>query len=369
MVASGPRKLGRHLLRRGVESERLLYGPADRLLALCLGYSLRSGGRAGYLKKPGRNLERASDFVSESVEQHSRECDRALCPNPTERTNNLHLAEVQVFGVFATAPRNLAAGKAASQSSTIIGAAASNAVDGNTDGNFGHASVTHSNVEANAWWQVDLGASANISSVVVWNRTDCCMERLSDFWVFLSDTPFSASDTPAILQTRAGVWMGRQTGTTDSATFLATGAHARYVRVQLSATNYLSLAEVQVFGDFTPTNLAVGKAASQSSTSMSASASRAVDGNTNGNWASASVTHTNSDANAWWQVDLGASATISSVVVWNRSDCCMERLADYWVFISDTPFSAGDTPATLQTRAGVWRCAKHRFPIRLPASR
>src|SRR5262249_27273011 len=68
-----------------------------------------------------------------------------------------------------------------SQSSTFPGYPASKANDGNTDGNVGHGSVTVTNsaTEANPWWQVDLGASATVNSVVVWNRTDCCGNRLS----------------------------------------------------------------------------------------------------------------------------------------------------------------------------------------------
>jgi len=48
-------------------------------------------------------------------------------------------------------------------------------------------------------------ASATINSAVIWNRTDCCADRLSDYWIFVSN-------------------------------------------LQLSGTNYLSLAEVQIFG-------------------------------------------------------------------------------------------------------------------------
>jgi hypothetical protein len=33
---------------------------------------------------------------------------------------------------------------------------------------------------------------------------------------------------------------------------------------------------------------------------------------------------------------------------------CSDRLDDYWVFVLDTPFSAADTPATLQNCAGTW---------------
>jgi alpha-L-fucosidase 2 len=167
-------------------------------------------------------------------------------------TNYLSLAEVQVFGTGgAPAPTNVALGKAASQSSTFPGYATdgpSSAVDGNQDGNFFDGSVTATNADPNAWWQVDLGASTAVSSVVVWNRTDCCGTRLNDFWVFISDTPFLATDTPTTLQNRPGTFGSHQTAVPNPSTTIATGAQGRYVRLQLSGANYLSLAEVQVFG-------------------------------------------------------------------------------------------------------------------------
>jgi hypothetical protein len=277
-------------------------------------------------------------------------------------TNNLSLAEVQVFGA-AGAVTNLAIGKPATQSSTLSGyatASAGAAVDGNTNGGFFSGSVTHTNADTNAWWQLDLGASATVSSIVVWNRTDCCAERLTDYWVFVSDTPFLSTDNSATLFGRPGVFASHQTSAPNPSATIPGVAVGRYVRVQLSGTGNLSLAEVQVFGtsgSTAPTNLAQGKAALQSSTLPgypNDAASAAVDGNPDGNFFHGSVTHTNADSNAWWQVDLGASATISSVVVWNRTDCCNSRLNDYWIFVSDTPFLATDTPATLQGRAGTF---------------
>jgi hypothetical protein len=122
------------------------------------------------------------------------------------------------------------------------------AVDGLTDGAFGDGSVTATNLDVNAWWQVDLGASYAVSSVVVWNRTDCCSSRLNDYWVFISNTPFLASDTPATLQNRAGTFSSHQTAAPNPSTAITMTATGRYVRVQLTSENYLSLAEVQVFG-------------------------------------------------------------------------------------------------------------------------
>ena len=207
---------------------------------------------------------------------------------------------------------------------------------------------------------MDLGSySSSVNAVIIWNRTDCCSDRLSDYWVFVSNTPFGASDTPATLQHRANTYALHQTGTPNpSATTIAGGYTGRYVRIQLNGTGVLSLAEVQVFG--TPgfaQNLAAGKAARQSSTLAGYSiggASAAIDGDTSGNFFNGSVTHTNSDANAWWQVDLGGLASIFSIVLWNRTDCCGDRLDDYWVFVSDTPFLASETPATLQSRAATF---------------
>ena len=275
-------------------------------------------------------------------------------------TNYLSLAEVQVLGVLTGAsPSNLALHQAATQSSTLmLSTGAGNAVDGKTDGNFSDGSVTHTNDDANAWWEVDLGATATINSIAIWNRTDCCGSRLSDYWVFVSNTPFAASDTPSTLQGAAGMWSSHQTTMPNPTTTIAAGGvQGRYVRIQLSGTNYLALAEVQVLGVLTgasSTNLALHEAATQSSTLSGATASVAVDGDTDGNFWDGSVSHTNLDANAWWEVDLGASATINSVVIWNRTDSCNNRLTDYWVFISNVPFAASDTPSTLQGAAGVW---------------
>jgi uncharacterized repeat protein (TIGR01451 family) len=278
-------------------------------------------------------------------------------------TDYLSLAEVQVFGTGGLVASNLALGKPVAQSSTLPGyatAGPAGAVDGNTDGNFFDGSVTHTNLENNPWWQVDLGASATVNSIAIWNRTDCCGSRLGDYWVFVSDTPFLATDTPATLQGRAGTFSSHQATAPNPSATIAAGAQGRYVRVQLAGSGYLSLAEVQVIGTGAPaaSNVALGKQASQSSTLpgyASSVAGAAVDGNTDGNFFDGSVTHTNLEANPWWQVDLGASAAIGSLAIWNRTDaCCVSRLSDYWVFISDTPFGPADAPATLQNRAGTW---------------
>ena len=65
-------------------------------------------------------------------------------------------------------------------------------------------------------------------------------------------------------------------------------------------------------------------------------------------WGASSCTHTDAGAEtkmdsgvahkpAWWQVDLGAVATIDRINVWHRTDCCQDRLATAAVVISTHP--------------------------------
>src|SRR5678816_4140069 len=90
-------------------------------------------------------------------------------------------------------------------------------------------------IRDSAWWQVDLGATATIHSVVIYNRTDCCGSRLGDYWVFISNSPFLATDTPAALQNRAGTFASRQTVPPGPSASIEAGAvQGRYVRVQLA---------------------------------------------------------------------------------------------------------------------------------------
>lgn len=111
---------------------------------------------------------------------------------------------------------------------------------------------------------------------------------------------------------------------------------ARFVRVELpEKQQFLSLAEVQVFSG--EENVALGGKATQSSTAYAGPAELAIDGNTNGAFHdSMSVTHTENETNPWWQVDLGKSLPINSVVVWNRTDNNLQsRLDGFQVTLLD----------------------------------
>jgi hypothetical protein len=118
----------------------------------------------------------------------------------------------------------------------------------------------------------------------------------------------------------------------------------RIVRIELPGPNkILSLAEVQVFGR--AENVARAGRATQSSTAFDGPAALAIDGNTDGDYFGArSTTHTEAEANPWWEVRLADTRPIERIAIWNRTDGGTgARLANFRVLVLD------------ETRNVVWR--------------
>ena len=215
---------------------------------------------------------------------------------------------------------NIALGKRVSQSSTAFGGDASRAVDGKTDGDFGHQSVTHTNFQSKPWWQVDLDSEETIRQINIYNRTDTASNRLSNFHVILLDSFGNEIERKRI------------SSLTDTFAQIAIDyKKARYVRIELEGNNALSLAEVQVLR---AENIAWKKQATQSSTAYGGNANRALDGNTNSSYSQNSVTHTNFEKQAWWQVDLGRNEQVGLVRLFNRGDGELaKRLSNFDVIL------------------------------------
>ena len=147
-------------------------------------------------------------------------------------------------------PVNVAPGGTASQSSTLnipVNLSASQAIDGNRNGNFSAGSLSHSDFDNQPWWQVDLGARFTISRVDVFNREDCCASSLQDFYVLVSEVPFGNSSLAALLS-NPNVTAVQTAGIGGRPSEVAINATGRYVRVQLPSVEYLQLAEVEVLG-------------------------------------------------------------------------------------------------------------------------
>ena len=109
---------------------------------------------------------------------------------------------------------------------------------------------------------------------------------------------------------------------------------ARYIRIELyGPKRALTLAEVEVFSG--GENVARKKKATQSSTVFGAVASRANDGLTRNGFKQGSVTHTNSEPNAWWAVDLGREYPVDKIVVYGRGGYAQEQANHRIVVIDD----------------------------------
>ena len=108
---------------------------------------------------------------------------------PNDYDGFLTLSEVQVF----SGGRNIARTGQATQSSVDYNSPAAKAIDGNHDGSFASCSCTKS--ERAAWWELDLGAEFPVDSVAVWNRTDCCPERLDKLSIQVLDAQRQGTGT------------------------------------------------------------------------------------------------------------------------------------------------------------------------------
>jgi len=124
---------------------------------------------------------------------------------------------------------------------------------------------------------------------------------------------------------------------------------ARYVRVEFPGKKrFLQLAEVEVFSK--GVNVAKGRPAKLSSQYNTAAAGRAVDGNTNGDYAKNSVAHSAEQDSPWWEVELSAETPVEKVTVWNRTDnSAGARMNGFVVTLLDAArkvvWSSGPTPA------------------------
>ena len=230
-------------------------------------------------------------------------------------------------------------GASASQSSDASGGVASRGIDDNRNGAWSGGSVTHTNNNVlDGWYQVDLGTSRDINQIDLYNRTDCCGGRLNNYSVQASNDPTFATT----------VYDSGNQGTAGATvSFSGLSANARYVRIKRDGTSggpgeAISLAEVDILGigKYSYTNLAIGSTASQSSTLTNAAlptADKAIDGNTNNSFNAGSTTHTNPGAGGavFWETTLASLSQINEIALYNRGDCCPERLSNFRVSIYD----------------------------------
>ncbi len=164
---------------------------------------------------------------------------------PSGRDNNFGHGRVNAHQAVLAAnnsgnpnTNNIALNKPTTQSSTAFNGVASRAVDGNTNGN----SFTHTENEQ-GWWRVDLQDEYDISTINVFNRTNCCSDRLVGASVYVGNIGSSNPNDYTLVGAL---------NDSGEINFTNLNVSGRYVLIDRNNTNFLSLAEVQVFGTLAP---------------------------------------------------------------------------------------------------------------------
>ena len=129
-------------------------------------------------------------------------------------------------------------------------------------------------------------------------------------------------------------------------------AEGQYVRVRLEGEKrILQLAEVQIL-DVAGAELQKSASARQSSTHENGEAKKAIDGNAEQDFNKGSVSHTNEQNNPWLVIDLGETKEIAIIKVFNRGDCCGDRLKDAIVEIIDAGLNVVATHKVAEAKDG-----------------
>lgn len=113
-------------------------------------------------------------------------------------------------------------------------------------------------------------------------------------------------------------------------------AKGQYVRVRIPGDKkFLQIAELQILETGSGEELQKSASARQSSTHEKGEAKKAIDGNTEQDFTKGSVSHTSEQKDPWFVVDLGGVKDISTIKLFNRGDCCGDRLNGAIVEIID----------------------------------
>ncbi|XP_026173023.1 fucolectin-7 [Mastacembelus armatus] len=154
----------------------------------------------------------------------------------------LTLCEVEVHGYPAPTGENLALQGKATQSSLYDTGIAYNAIDGNRNSKWEHASCSHTKNDHIPWWRLDLRKTHKVFSITITNR-DVAAERLNGAEIRIGDSlTNNGNDNP-----RCAVITSIPGG--DTVQYDCNGMDGRYVNIVIPGrAEYLTLCEVEVYG-------------------------------------------------------------------------------------------------------------------------
>ncbi|XP_066270910.1 uncharacterized protein [Branchiostoma lanceolatum] len=192
--------------------------------------------------------------------------------------------------------------------------------------------VPKPNKRIGEWLQVDVGEIKRVMGTILQGSG-----RTWGAWVRSYKLQFSEDGICWTTYGSEKVFPGNTNADSPVTNLLDYAVDARYVRFVVQSWNYYIAMRVEILVCKPDFNIAQGKTAAQSSTQSGMVAGLAVDGNTAGDYYENTCTHTGQWVNEpRWRVDLGQSYTIGRVVIFNRQDCCAERLNPFNIYIGDS---------------------------------
>uniref|UniRef100_A0A671PF23 Fucolectin tachylectin-4 pentraxin-1 domain-containing protein n=1 Tax=Sinocyclocheilus anshuiensis TaxID=1608454 RepID=A0A671PF23_9TELE len=206
------------------------------------------------------------------------------------------------FSICLMTYLNTAGWGTANQSTTYKNSYAQYALDGL------NSSCTHTDLQSDPWWTLDLLKTYSVNRVTITNRRDCCSNRINGSEIRVGNDFSDVFSNPI---------------------YSCRGMEGRYVTVNIPGTSkILTLCEVGVYGLVFALiyNLATGRTAIQSSTYGLWSAEQAIDFSPGFTKSWSLCSSTTAQTNPWWRVDLCYIYRVSRVVITNRLDCCPERI-------------------------------------------
>ncbi|XP_067266335.1 uncharacterized protein [Chanodichthys erythropterus] len=157
---------------------------------------------------------------------------------------NLKIVSLCEVGVYGYLAGNLAAGEAATQSSTSADWSAEKAIDGNRGLQQLYTGCSSTLNETNPWWRLDLRHVYRVSRVVITNRKDCCAERLNGAEIHIGNSLENNGSNNPICAVIPAIPAG------ESYSYSCNGMDGRYVNLIIPGDmKILALCEVEVYGD------------------------------------------------------------------------------------------------------------------------
>lgn len=113
--------------------------------------------------------------------------------------------------------------------------------------------LAHSGVTSTGnWWRVDLGANYDLERLDIYNRTNCCMDRLNNAKVYIARANLVNPNVfDATKMTEIGSLTSDKHQILDAKIF-GDPRRGKYVYIKAAGSNHLNFLEVEVYGINSP---------------------------------------------------------------------------------------------------------------------